>query len=203
LSENLVDLKMSGSETGVMTSRDPFSVTGLQHKTEVPSQPVIQNMRLAFSADGAAVYKPITTATTTTAASPTYQPGGVEGSAVGASVSPHWINVGGSGGDPMKRKRGRPRKYGPDGTMALAIASAPQSVAVTPLTSSGLSSPPAQAQAQVQPLVPTPSPGSDVGVAGPAVALGGSVSPTGVKKARGRAPGSSKKQQLDALGNDQ
>lgn len=201
MSENLVDLKMSGSETGVMTSRDPFSVTGLQHKTEVPSQPVIQNMRLAFSADGAAVYKPITTATTTTVASPTYQPGGVEGSAVGASVSPHWINVGGSGGDPMKRKRGRPRKYGPDGTLALAIASAPQSVAVTPLTSSGLSSPPAQAQ--VQPLVLTPSPGSDVGVAGPAVALGGSVSPTGVKKARGRPPGSSKKQQLDALGNDQ
>ncbi|KAJ6953252.1 AT-hook motif nuclear-localized protein 10-like [Populus alba x Populus x berolinensis] len=190
---------MSGSETGLMTSRDPFSVTGLQHKTEVPSQPVIQNMRLAFSADGAAVYKPITTATTTPAASPNYQPGGVEGSAVGDSVSPHWINVGGSGGDPMKRKRGRPRKYGPDGTMALAIASAPQSVAVTPLTSSGLSSPPAQAQ--VQPLVPTPSPGSDVGVAGPAVALGGSVSPTGVKKARGRPPGSSKKQQLDALGS--
>jgi hypothetical protein len=29
------------------------------------------------------------------------------------------------------------------------------------------------------------------------------VSPTGVKKARGRPPGSSKKQQLDALGNDQ
>lgn len=73
MSENLVDLKMSGSETGVMTSRDPFSVTGLQHKTEVPSQPVIQNMRLAFSADGAAVYKPITTATTTTAASPTWK----------------------------------------------------------------------------------------------------------------------------------
>lgn len=189
---------MSGSETGVMTSRDPFSVTGMQHKTEVPSQPVIQNMRLAFSADGAAVYKPITTATTTPA-SPNYQPGGVEGSALGDSVSPHWINVGGSGGDPMKRKRGRPRKYGPDGTMALAIASAPQSVAVTQLTSSGLSSPPAQAQ--VQPLVPTPSPGSDVGVAGPAVALGGSVSPSGVKKARGRPPGSSKKQQLDALGS--
>ncbi|KAJ7005576.1 AT-hook motif nuclear-localized protein 10-like [Populus alba x Populus x berolinensis] len=190
---------MSGSETGVMTSRDPFSVTGMQHKTEVPSQPVIQNMRLAFSADGAAVYKPITTATTTPAASPNYQPGGVEGSALGDSVSPHWINVGGSGGDPMKRKRGRPRKYGPDGTMALAIASAPQSVAVIQLTSSGLSSPPAQAQ--VQPLVPTPSPGSDVGVAGPAVALGGSVSPSGVKKARGRPPGSSKKQQLDALGS--
>ncbi|KAJ6708572.1 AT-HOOK MOTIF NUCLEAR-LOCALIZED PROTEIN 10-LIKE ISOFORM X1 [Salix koriyanagi] len=191
---------MSGSETGVMTSRDPFSVTGLQHKTAGPPQPVIQNMRLAFSADGATVYKPITTATTTMAASPTYQPGGGEGSGGGAVPSPHGINAGRSGGEPMKRKRGRPRKYGPDGTMALAIASAPQSVAVTQLTSAGLSSPPAQ------PLVPTPPPGSDAGVGSPAgaappVALGESVSPTGVKKGRGRPPGSTKKQKLDALGS--
>lgn len=195
---------MPGSETGVMTSREPFSVTGLQQKTAVQSQPFIQNMRLDFGTDGTAVYKPISTVTTTSAVSPTYPPGGGEGPAGGAVVSPHGIDVnmgGGIGGESMKRKRGRPRKYGPDGTMALALASAPQSVAVTPLTSSGLSSPPAQAQ--VQPLVLTPSPGSDVGVAGPAVALGGSVSPTGVKKARGRPPGSSKKQQLDALGNDQ
>ncbi|KAF9686575.1 hypothetical protein SADUNF_Sadunf02G0003400 [Salix dunnii] len=192
---------MSASETGVMTSRDPFSVTGLQHKTAGPPQPVTQNMRLAFSADGATVYKPITTATTTMAVSPTNQPGGEEGSAAGGAVlSPHGINVGRSGGEPMKRKRGRPRKYGPDGTMALAFASAPQSVAVTQKLSAGLSSPPAQAQ--VQPLAHTPPPGSDVGVGSPAgAALGGSVSPTGVKKARGRPPGSSKKQKLDALGS--
>uniref|UniRef100_A0A6N2LFN9 AT-hook motif nuclear-localized protein n=1 Tax=Salix viminalis TaxID=40686 RepID=A0A6N2LFN9_SALVM len=156
---------MPGSETGVMTSREPFSVQGLQQKTAVQSQPFIQNMRLDFSADSAALYKPITTATSPSAASPTYQPGGGEGSAGEAVVSPHGINVnmgGGSGGESMKRKRGRPRKYGPDGTMALALASAAQ-----PITATG----------------------------------GGSVSPTGVKKARGRPPGSRKKQQLNALGS--
>uniref|UniRef100_A0A6N2K2U6 AT-hook motif nuclear-localized protein n=1 Tax=Salix viminalis TaxID=40686 RepID=A0A6N2K2U6_SALVM len=127
------------------------------------------------------------------AASPTYQPGGGGGSGGGAVPSPHGINAGRSGGEPMKRKRGRPRKYGPDGTMALAIASAPQSVAVTQLISAGLSSPP------VQPLVPTPPPGSDAGVGSPA----GGAPPvaTGVKKGRGRPPGSTKKQKLDALGS--
>ncbi|KAG5246629.1 AT-hook motif nuclear-localized protein [Salix suchowensis] len=202
---------MPGSETGVMTSREPFSVTGLQQKTAVQSQPFIQNLRLDFSADGAAPYKPITTVTTPSAASPTYQPGGGEGSAGEAVVSPHGINVnmgGGSGGESMKRKRGRPRKYGPDGTMALALASAAQPIAVTQPTSTatggGFSSPPAQTQSLVSPLPP----GSDIGVVGaagvvspPPVTLGGSVSPTGVKKARGRPPGSRKKQQLNALGS--
>uniref|UniRef100_A0A6N2LG13 AT-hook motif nuclear-localized protein n=1 Tax=Salix viminalis TaxID=40686 RepID=A0A6N2LG13_SALVM len=195
---------MPGSETGVMTSREPFSVQGLQQKTAVQSQPFIQNMRLDFSADSAALYKPITTATSPSAASPTYQPGGGEGSAGEAVVSPHGINVnmgGGSGGESMKRKRGRPRKYGPDGTMALALASAAQ-----PITATGgsFSSPPAQTQSLVSPLPP----GSDIGVVGaagvvapPPVTLGGSVSPTGVKKARGRPPGSRKKQQLNALGS--
>ncbi|KAJ6411849.1 hypothetical protein OIU84_005004 [Salix udensis] len=202
---------MPGSETGVMTSREPFSVQGLQQKTAVQSQPFVQNMRLDFSADGAALYKPITTVTTPSAASPTYQPGGGEGSAGEAVVSPHGINVnmgGGSGGESMKRKRGRPRKYGPDGTMALALASAAQPIAVTQPTSTAtggsFSSPPAQTQSLVSPLPP----GSDIGVVGaagvvspPPVTLGGSVSPTGVKKARGRPPGSSKKQQLNALGS--
>ncbi|KAJ6306151.1 hypothetical protein OIU78_021473 [Salix suchowensis] len=160
---------MPGSETGVMTSREPFSVTGLQQKTAVQSQPFIQNLRLDFSADDAALYKPITTVTTPSAASPTYQPGGGEGSAGEAVVSPHGINVnmgGGSGGESMKRKRGRPRKYGPDGTMALALASAAQPIAVTQPTSTatggGFSSPPAQTQSLVSPLPP----GSDIGVVG-------------------------------------
>ncbi|CAK7345975.1 unnamed protein product [Dovyalis caffra] len=176
-------------------------------------------MRLAFSTDGAAVYKAITTATTTAAASPTYQPGGVEGLGGGAVVSPHGTNVnmgGGNGGESMKRKRGRPRKYGPDGTMALSLASAPLSIAVTQPTSTatgsgGFSSPPGQSPSQAQPLVspPPPPPASEVGVVGaagvvsppPHATPGGSVSPSGVKKARGRPPGSSKKHQLAALGS--
>ncbi|XP_054783798.1 AT-hook motif nuclear-localized protein 9-like [Prosopis cineraria] len=48
-----------------------------------------------------------------------------------SAISPHGVNVGASSGvpsgEPVKRKRGRPRKYGPDGTVSLAL---------TPLSSS-------------------------------------------------------------------
>lgn len=167
---------MSGSETGVMTSREPFTM-GMQ-KSPVPSQPVVQNMRLAYSSDGTAVYKPVSPT------SPTYQSataainngngsgGEGSGSAAGAMV-PHGVNVNMSS-ETLKRKRGRPRKYGPDGTMALGLGPAPSNVAVN--QSSGGFSPPGIA-------------------AGPQ-----SASPTSMKKARGRPPGSSKKQQLEALG---
>lgn len=180
---------MSGSETGVMTSREPFSV-GLQ-KSPVASQPVIQNMRLAYSADGSAVYKPIA------ATSPSYQSSGV-GAGVGVGTGEAAVAGGGGGGDgspggaivpqginmnmgsePMKRKRGRPRKYGPDGSMALALTAGPPSHTVTQ-SSGGFS--------------PTPS------TAPPLTTSGGSASPTSLKKARGRPPGSSKKLQLEALG---
>ncbi|KAH7523371.1 AT-hook motif nuclear-localized protein 10 [Ziziphus jujuba] len=178
---------MSGSETGVMTSREPFSV-GLQ-KSPLPSQPVIQNMRLVYSADGTAVYKPMA------ATSPSYQSSGVgvetgagavgggdgggDGSAGGAIV-PQGINS-----EPMKRKRGRPRKYGPDGSMALGLAPAPPAVTVTQSSGGGGG------------FSPPPPPGSTVGPH----ASGGSASPTSLKKARGRPPGSSKKHQLQALGS--
>ncbi|XP_022720634.1 AT-hook motif nuclear-localized protein 10-like isoform X2 [Durio zibethinus] len=166
---------MSGSETGVMTSREAYSM-GVQQKSPVPSQPVIQNMRLAFSPDGTAVYKPITVS------SPTYQPassyGGAEGSTGGPPVTQaQALNMSmGMGNEPMKRKRGRPRKYGPDGTMPLALVPAPSTVSVTQSNSGGFPSP------------PPPSGGS-------------ATSPTSMKKARGRPPGSGKKQQLEALGS--
>ncbi|KAL9448823.1 hypothetical protein AB3S75_010875 [Citrus x aurantiifolia] len=147
---------MSGSETAVnvMTSQPPAS---------------IQSMRLAFSADGTAVYKPIT------ATSPTYQPSGAGGD--GAIPQAQGLNVMnmGSGSEPMKRKRGRPRKYGPDGTMSLALVPSPSSVTTaTGGTGSGLSSP-----------------------------GGGPLSPDSIKKSRGRPPGSGsgKKHQLEALGS--
>lgn len=179
---------MSGSDTGVMASREAFSV-GLQQKT----QPLIQSMRLAFSADGAAVYQAAGAATsaaatgsTSASPSPSYPPSSGDGgsatavSAGGAIVNVNVSNMGGSG-EPVKRKRGRPRKYGPDGTMAMGLSPAPQSVNALP-SSGGFSPPPL-------PSVPTPPPS------------GGSASPTSFKKARGRPPGSSKKQQLEALGN--
>lgn len=160
---------MSGSETGVISSGEPFTI-GL-HKNSVQSQqPVMQGMHLSFGADG--VYKPVA------AASPTYQSSGV-GVAGNAgsdgSAREAFVNMN-SQSEPVKRKRGRPRKYGPDGSMAMAPAV--RSPAAT--QSSGGFSPP-----------PTAAPPS-----------GGSATQTSLKKARGRPPGSSsKKQQLDGSGN--
>ncbi|XP_062155693.1 AT-hook motif nuclear-localized protein 9-like [Alnus glutinosa] len=43
-----------------------------------------------------------------------------------SSISPHSVNVGAPSAvpqnEPVKRKRGRPRKYGPDGTVSLALS---------------------------------------------------------------------------------
>ncbi|CAB4278840.1 unnamed protein product [Prunus armeniaca] len=185
---------MSGSETGVMTSREPFSVGGLQ-KSPLQSQAAIQNMRLNFSPDGsaAALYKPVPAAS-----SPTYQSSAAASAAAGGSahvpvqagegspgaavMAPAPAAAGlnmNMGSEPMKRKRGRPRKYGPDGTMALALSPSAASVTVTQSSGGAFSPPP--------PHPPPPSVGS--------------ASPTSIKKARGRPPGSTKKQQLDALGS--
>ena len=88
-------------------------------------------MRLGFSSDGNAVYKPISAATNATAAtttataaaatSLTYQldSGSGGGGAVNVNVN---VNIGSMiGGEQAKRKRGKPRKYGPDGSMALGL----------------------------------------------------------------------------------
>lgn len=158
-----------------MASREGFSM-GLQ-KTPPASQPNVQSMRLSFSTDGAAIYKPVVTAN-----SPPYQssgpsagtgPGGVGDS----SVVPHGLNMNMS--ETLKRKRGRPRKYGPDGTMSLAISPASAAPAV----------PISQSPSNFTPPPPTSG--------------GGSTSPTStsMKKARGRPPGSSRKQQMEALGS--
>ncbi|KAB2626273.1 DNA-binding protein ESCAROLA [Pyrus ussuriensis x Pyrus communis] len=181
---------MSGSETGVMTSREPF----LQ-KSPIQSQSAIQSLRLNFSADGgSALYKPVATAT-----SPAYQPsvtsaaasgggavvpGAAGEGAVMAPVATAGLNMN-MGTEPMKKKRGRPRKYGPDGTMALALSPSAPPVTVTSSSVGAFSPPPAP---------PAPAPPSGGGSASPPP------SSTSTKKSRGRPPGSSKKQQLDALG---
>ncbi|GMJ02804.1 AT-hook motif nuclear localized protein 10 [Hibiscus trionum] len=167
---------MSGSETGMMASREPYSLS-MQQKSPLASQPVIQNMRLAFSADGTAVYKPLASA------SPTYQPasggGGADGSAGGMAVTQGQRQALNMGNEPLKRKRGRPRKYGPESTMPLAFV-APPSVSVTQSDSGG--------------EFPSPAP--------PPPPSGGSASsPTSTKKARGRPPGSVNKPKLDSLGS--
>ncbi|XP_068647285.1 AT-hook motif nuclear-localized protein 10-like [Aristolochia californica] len=152
------------SNSGIMSGRESFGI-GLP-KSPVQSQPpAMQNMRLAFSSEGTPVYKPVT------APSPQYPGtsptgGGGEGSAAPPMVQ-HGVNI--NMGEPVKRKRGRPRKYGPDGTMALALT--PVSGAASVLQSGGTGS-----------GFPSPTQSS-------------------MKKARGRPPGSGKKQQIAALGS--
>lgn len=166
---------MSGSETGVMTSREPFSV-GVQNSS-LQSQPAAQSMRLTFSTDGTAVYNPVITPST----SPSYQSSlagvsgnaGIEGSAGGGSMLPHGFNINAVGSEQIKRKRGRPRKYGPDGSMALALSSGP----------------------------PSGSGGFSPSTMGAHASEGGLASPNSLKKTKGRPLGSRKKQQLEALGN--
>eukprot|EP00268_Persea_americana_P064351 TRINITY_DN8462_c0_g1_i1.p1 TRINITY_DN8462_c0_g1~~TRINITY_DN8462_c0_g1_i1.p1 ORF type:complete len:363 (-),score=79.82 TRINITY_DN8462_c0_g1_i1:377-1465(-) len=164
--------QMSGTESGIMSGRESYSVT-LQ-KNQVPPQPPA-NMRLAYGPDGTAVYKPIT------GTSPSYPvSGGATGSGGGggggggegpiATTVQH--NVNSNMGEPMKRKRGRPRKYGPDGTMALAV---------TP----------------VSPPVPPSGGSGSIGSGG----FPSATSPSSSKKARGRPPGSGKKHQMAAFGS--
>ncbi|XAR64290.1 hypothetical protein NMG60_11024567 [Bertholletia excelsa] len=159
---------MSGSEAGaVMTSGEPFTI-GIQ-TSPLASQPVIHNIRPAYSSDGTPVYKPVT------GSSPPYHSGAGDGSATAGNVMSHNLNM--NMGEHMKKKRGRPRKYGPDGAMALALTHGQSTSAVSP---------------SIGQFSSAPGP--------PSAASGGSVSPS-FKKARGRPPGSSKKLQLEALGS--
>ncbi|KAL0915953.1 hypothetical protein M5K25_013424 [Dendrobium thyrsiflorum] len=164
-----------------MDVRSEPSFTMNMPKSPLVTQPSISGMRLTVTPDGTAVYKPITpTATMTTISSSSVSPfhGG------NAVVSPHGppgaslvslseLNVGGSGGDLVKKKRGRPRKYGPDGNMALALTTISPTSAATP----GFS------------LLSAGQTNTDLSVSDPS------------KKAKGRTSGSGKKHQLLALGS--
>lgn len=140
------------------------------------SQPVMHNMHLAYAADGTAVYKAVP------GGSPPYQAGNG-----GVSMS----------GEPSKKKRGRPRKYGPDGSMAVPpLSAAPPAAggAAVNLTQppSGAFSPPPSSQS----LLTQPQPPQ-----GAAQLTEEPPAKVSYKKTRGRPPGSSKKHQLEALGS--
>ncbi|KAI3892256.1 hypothetical protein MKX03_030658 [Papaver bracteatum] len=191
---------ISGSESGIMSAgRDSFG--GVQKNHQIHnSQPSggggTTSMRLAFSSDGTAVYAPIISN------SPTYQPSGGGGSGglgggdnSSSNILKPGLNMNVSGGEPMKRKRGRPRKYGPDGSIAgqLTITAPPPPAPTGPT--------PTLVPVQLQPPVsvqppPPPPPGlsnSSTPTSPP--------SPSSMKKSRGRPPGSGKKHQMDALGS--
>lgn len=160
---------MSGvpEAAAVMTSRDLFTVGPAVSTGPASSQPQLdQQMRVPYTAEGA--YRPV--------GSP--QP--YQSISGGPPVIKHGMNL--NSGD-QKRKRGRPRKYGPDGSMAMTMASAPQPISVGIPQTQSFSPSAAATQTESQPPV------------------GGSASPT-AKKARGRPPGSSnKKKQMEAIGS--
>jgi len=174
------------SEQGLMAGRDLFGMPK-SLPAPVPGPPAsaaMQSVRMAYTADGTAVYAPVSSSPTT----PSYQP---QGAAHGASMSAATV-VGGNGastapgmGEPVaKKKRGRPRKYGPDGPMALALV--PASAA----TGSAATGSPATGQGSSGPFSP-----AGLNLASSLLV----VSPDGFKK-RGRPKGSTNKPRVDAAG---
>ncbi|ONM02937.1 AT-hook motif nuclear-localized protein 10 [Zea mays] len=169
------------SEQGLMAGRDLFGMPKSPPApvSGPPASAAMQSVRMAYTSDGTAVFAPMRSS----AATPSYQP---QGAAHGASMSAATI-IGGNGaaaapsmGEPVpKKKRGRPRKYGPDGSMALALV--PVSAATgSPTTGQGSSGPfsPAGSNLTNSLLV---------------------ASPDGFKK-RGRPKGSTNKPRMDAAG---
>lgn len=154
-------MSVTEAGSGVMTSRDHFSVAGVQNSpSNVPATtPVVQNMHLGYRDENTAVFAP-----------PPYQ--SAEGSA-GAGTS-MLQNLNNNSSEPMKRKRGRPRKYGPDGSMALGL-----NPAASPVGGGSLGG-------SLSPRDPGNSAGAQMHSGGPG-------SPNSSKKGRGRPPGSGKK----------
>ncbi|CAA3001481.1 AT-hook motif nuclear-localized 10-like isoform X1 [Olea europaea subsp. europaea] len=178
---------MSGAEaTTLMTSREPFMIaptSSAVHNSPAPAQTpaasqaqLDQSMRMVYTTDGSAtVYRPV-------GSSP--QPYNPVPAGVATVKNVTNLNSG-----EQKRKRGRPRKYGPDGSMAVAMTSGQRPVGISPPPPiSGTFS---QSMA-TPPSVTTPPQ--------PQPHLGGSASPT-AKKGRGRPRGSSNKQQKETMGS--
>ncbi|CAL5087658.1 unnamed protein product [Urochloa decumbens] len=167
------------SEQGVMQGREPFGLP--KSPPTPPSSGGPQSLRMAFTTDGTPVFAPVSSAPPATA---TYQP-------LGGAAAPSLAGVGGNGGAPVhpggagepvaKKKRGRPRKYGPDGSMSLALVPASMAAVAAAPAAPGASGPFSPEGAKTPNTAP-------------------SASPDGPKK-RGRPKGSTNKKQVPALGN--
>ena len=176
------------SEQGLMAGRDLFGLPKSQPAPAPaapgapPSSAAMQSVRMAYTADGTPVFAPVSSAV----APPGYQPAGSAGPPHGSNMSAARA-AGGNGvaappgmGEPSaKKKRGRPRKYGPDAAMSLALVTVP-TAAGSPAVTQGASG---------RPFSPT-LPGNFVP----------SASPDGGKK-RGRPKGSTNKPRVDGAGN--
>lgn len=192
---------MSASETGgggggegvpATTTRDnnSFSLPSIQKSPPPPPAPphpqsLLHNLPFAYPNDPPNLYKP-----PLSASSPPYHPTTADSSAAASAglLLSNNVNLN-SGGDTTKRKRGRPRKYGPDGSIAMALVHSPPpppAAAAAPPPpgvnfSPSLHQPPSLAVPPPSGMPPSPSPST--------------------KKARGRPPGSGKKQPVEALGS--
>ncbi|KAK3133690.1 hypothetical protein QOZ80_6AG0539780 [Eleusine coracana subsp. coracana] len=109
------------SEQGVMAGREPFALPKSPPPPPPPSSGGLQSVRMAYTTDGTPVFAPVSSAPPATA---TYQP------SVGGAPVHNVTAAGGNGATPLsagateplaKKKRGRPRKYCPDGSMSLAL----------------------------------------------------------------------------------
>ncbi|XP_042400444.1 AT-hook motif nuclear-localized protein 10-like [Zingiber officinale] len=121
-----------------------------------------------YEPSGSASVTPMSQGVTGWSSSVTHQFHAVAGSG-GGGVYP-----GNSSGESFKRKRGRPRKYGTDGTPVLGVS---------PLSTS--------------PAAPPPS----TGIFSPATHVAATVAAEGAKRARGRPRGSTNKRPIKALGS--
>lgn len=130
---------------------------------EARFQPPVFNIKVVDGSNGIAAYESVPLGGGSV-------PSQYQGAGGGSNGS---VGAGAGTGEPFKRKRGRPRKYGPDGKVILAVNPVSAGPAAPPTTGAFSAAANAAATAAAE----------------------------GVKKARGRPPGSSKKKQLEALGN--
>ncbi|TVT99156.1 hypothetical protein EJB05_55506 [Eragrostis curvula] len=166
------------SEQGLMAGRDLFGMPKSPPPAAPgpPASPAMQSVRMAYTADGTPVFAPVSSSS----APPAYQAHGSSMSAVAIAGGNGAAALPGMGEPLAKKKRGRPRKYGPDGSMSVPLVPVSASTG-SPATAQGSSGP--FSPAASNPANPVPSVSSD-----------------GVKK-RGRPKGSTNKPRMDAVGS--
>uniref|UniRef100_A0A0D9X9P0 AT-hook motif nuclear-localized protein n=1 Tax=Leersia perrieri TaxID=77586 RepID=A0A0D9X9P0_9ORYZ len=177
------------SEQGLMAGRDLFGMPKSPPAAAAPapappssSTAAMQSVRMAYTSDGTPVFTPVSSA----AAPPGYAVAAAAAGGNGAAPPPE------SGEPVVKKKRGRPRKYGPDGSMSLGLVTSPPPPPVAVGGGTGSTTPVAQPQSVSGPFSPAQlKPASFSSLV---------VSLDGAKK-RGRPKGSTNKPRIDAVGS--